>query len=887
MHRRQLAILSVTALLLFSLFNSLSVHQISDQERLDSSQKIISNSETNTELLGWANSAAGFGQDSVYDVHIDVEGFTYLVGSYTDWMGFNEQVDGITSEGALGDVDMFLGKIDENGVWLNATTEGSSSGKDTIQAIDSFENGDLLLAGTFCEGTAGISCNLTLGDMPSLEKISNNDEGNIFVGRYTTTGAWQWVQNIGNQYPVEIIGASVNSAQNSVIAFTHSEDIPINEAVINGTPNYSLSILELDLVGNYSQHSTLDASQGFESQGDLCSGNDGEIFTLFGFSGVLDSQEVTISSYGWSDIGLAKFSSGSIEWISTGGSEESDMPASCSYSPLGKIAISSTINGDSLFGTLEITNISNRGMSVVVADMSGEWKESASLDSVNYESISDIEFDVQGGLTVLGSISSSLTLGDDVLDDLDSSNDLYSNDVFLGYLSNGMEWEWATNAGGEGNDVGRALSRGPDGSWIIAYVFTDENTMAGHDVIHQGLEDVGIWRYDTDIDGDGILDGADVCPRIPNPDQANLDMDEYGDLCDQDDDGDRIPDELDDCPLGETGWVSLQSTDHDSDGCRDAGEDLDDDEDRIFDHNDACPLGPVGWISTPEVDREGDGCADYDTDEDGFVDQADNCPNLPNPTQTDLDNDGKGDPCDEDADGDTINTTQDNCPMDFEPWISTELIDHDRDGCRDSTNDLDDDGDNILDGFDSCPVGQTGWLSNSSTDLDSDGCNNEEDLDDDNDGFNDDVDNCPLGITGAAPLGQDRDNDGCIDSVEDLDDDGDGVENDLDQCPRTPLIGFEITAYGCAWIQLDDDGDGVSNLDDLCPSSAQGALVSLNGCEIIQETNTEISPSSSNSALYVVIVLLSVVAGAIILKIKSDNSAGVEKTVQSIPKEEE
>ena len=52
--------------------------------------------------------------------------------------------------------------------------------------------------------------------------------------------------------------------------------------------------------------------------------------------------------------------------------------------------------------------------------------------------------------------------------------------------------------------------------------------------------------------------------------------------------------------------------------------------------------------------------------------------------------------------------------MDFEPWISTELIDHDRDGCRDSTNDLDDDGDNILDGFDAVRW-STGWLSNDST----------------------------------------------------------------------------------------------------------------------------------------------------------------------------
>ena len=73
----------------------------------------------------------------------------------------------------------------------------------------------------------------------------------------------------------------------------------------------------------------------------------------------------------------------------------------------------------------------------------------------------------RSGLTVLGSISSTLTIGDDVLDDLDSSNDIYSNDVFLSYLSNSMEWEWAINAGGEGNDVGRSLSKGP--RWLLSH----------------------------------------------------------------------------------------------------------------------------------------------------------------------------------------------------------------------------------------------------------------------------------------------------------------------------------------------------------------------------------------------------------------------------------
>ena len=41
-----------------------------------------------------------------------------------------------------------------------------------------------------------------------------------------------------------------------------------------------------------------------------------------------------------------------------------------------------------------------------------------------------------------------------------------------------------------------------------------------------------------------------------------------------------------------------------------------------------------------------------DSDNDGFADNKDNCPITPNPTQADLDGDGQGDACDDDADGD-------------------------------------------------------------------------------------------------------------------------------------------------------------------------------------------------------------------------------------------
>lgn len=111
-----------------------------------------------------------------------------------------------------------------------------------------------------------------------------------------------------------------------------------------------------------------------------------------------------------------------------------------------------------------------------------------------------------------------------------------------------------------------------------------------------------------DADGDGFAETRlDNCQFVRNPTQRDGDPGDggYGDDCPpRDSDGDRVPDDADNCPASTNG--------DQADGDRDAS---------------------------------GDVC-DEDDDNDTVVDGADNCPGVSNQTQEDRDGDGAGSACD-------------------------------------------------------------------------------------------------------------------------------------------------------------------------------------------------------------------------------------------------
>ncbi len=319
---------------------------------------------------------------------------------------------------------------------------------------------------------------------------------------------------------------------------------------------------------------------------------------------------------------------------------------------------------------------------------------------------------------------------------------------------------------------------------------------------------------DDDDDNDGIPDVADNCIFVKNPDQANADKDDKGNACDDDDDNDGIGDLDDNCPTVPNPNQENADTDPLGDAC-----DEDDDNDGVLDPADNCPT----TFNPDQKDTDGDGFGDActnDKDGDGILDEDDNCPLVHNLEQADMDGDGKGDACDEDIDGDLLHNSQDNCVFVVNPL----QIDIDFDGLGDAC-DPDMDGDSVGNDVDNCPV-----VSNpDQKDTDGDGTGNACDTDDDDDGIPDNLDNCPL-HDNPEQLDSDLDDKG---DACDPDDDNDGIVDPLDNCPKfiNPLQDdSDGDGLGDA-CDDDDDNDGVKDKEDNCPFVANADQADADGDE--------------------------------------------------------
>ena len=195
-----------------------------------------------------------------------------------------------------------------------------------------------------------------------------------------------------------------------------------------------------------------------------------------------------------------------------------------------------------------------------------------------------------------------------------------------GNIKTGSQYTFVNKGQGQGHGGGNQLPRAEDVQAVTDFI----------DAIALSL---------SDGDEDGVTNDLDNCQDLANADQADLDQDGKGDVCDADIDGDGVSNEDDVFPNDPT-----ETQDSDNDGVGDARDAFDDDPsevedtdgDGVGDNTDAFPDDPAET---------------QDSDNDGVGDARDAFPDDPNEFE-DTDGDGVGDVADPDDDGDGFSDAQ-------------------------------------------------------------------------------------------------------------------------------------------------------------------------------------------------------------------------------------
>ncbi|MFC1751247.1 thrombospondin type 3 repeat-containing protein, partial [Pseudomonadota bacterium] len=321
----------------------------------------------------------------------------------------------------------------------------------------------------------------------------------------------------------------------------------------------------------------------------------------------------------------------------------------------------------------------------------------------------------------------------------------------------------------------------------------------------------------VDEDNDGVDDSIDNCKGVYNPLQTDTDLSYWGVI------KETVIDGVTKDIVMDTGAYPANPASSKGDDCDD-----DDDGDGVPDLNedgstlDFYPLDPYYWEenSTPDADNDGIGdLLDPSDDGDSIDDVIDNCPLVANEDQANSDAyDQDGQPT-----GDKAGDACDLFPNDSSEWANTDgdtviriVIHIDKDTGEEiieeiteplgNNEDKDDDNDGILDTEDNCRLIENSNQADTDGDSVGDACDAfpstaREQKDSDGDGWGDRIDNCPL-IPNPSRANNNgiRAGDAC-----DINDDSD-PRHDLDD--RFPYDSSE-------W--EDSDNDGVGDNSDAFP----------------------------------------------------------------------
>ncbi|MCX6273909.1 MAG: SBBP repeat-containing protein [Bacteroidetes bacterium] len=294
----------------------------------------ITKYDNNGNLI-WLRNAVSNGDSRGRALVTDTAGNSYFTGSFSRNCAF-----GSINLTYFGSGDAFLAKYDKNGnaIWAKKAG-GTSDDKGKGVALDNF--GNVFLCATFTN-TANISGNTVFA----------SGKYDSFIAKYDTAGNYQWAVKAGGNDTTKMSGIATDNDGNSYVTGYFIDSTTFGTTTLHSLGSYDFFIAKYDASGNF-----VWAKRGGGANEDFGQGiSFDKRRNLIYISGQFDYQAnfdgLAVTSAGNRDIFISAWdTSGSIQWIKTGGGTQRDAGFGVANDTLGNVLATGFVDGGGVFGS--------------------------------------------------------------------------------------------------------------------------------------------------------------------------------------------------------------------------------------------------------------------------------------------------------------------------------------------------------------------------------------------------------------------------------------------------------------------------------------------------------------------------------------------------------
>jgi PKD domain/Beta-propeller repeat len=423
----------------------------------------------------WASSGGGSSLDYGYDVAVDSNGNTFIVGTI-----FGFAVFGSTSLTTYGGTDIYVAKLDADGVWQWAVNAGGIL-EDKGSSIGVDDAGNCYITGVFYD--VAHFGNITLSSLGGLD---------VFVAKIDTNGVWQWAERGGGFVGEAGYGIAVDSAGNSYVTGHFMWSATFGTTTLSSQGFADVFVATLDTTGVWGWA----VSGGGASPDyvyDIALDGDGNIILTGDFEGTATFGTETVTSLGDVDVFIAKLDRDGVwMWARSGGSPSIERGYDIAVDSTNNVYVAGVFLVAITFENITLSCQGNWDVYVVKFDGNGDMLWLVGGGGSATEGAWGITVDSSDNPYISGVFEGPVTFGESSLECAGY------RDVFVAKLDSDGNWLWALSAGGTEFDEGYALTTDETGDVYVTGYFAGSALFGDTTLSTQGEFDVFIARLSSE-----------------------------------------------------------------------------------------------------------------------------------------------------------------------------------------------------------------------------------------------------------------------------------------------------------------------------------------------------------------------------------------------------